>query len=47
MAGMFELAQRLPERDAFVPGQLELARNLDLIERPVITRREEGENVFP
>src|SRR5450631_781017 len=42
---MFQFAERLSERGAFVASQLELARDLDLVEWPVIALSEERENL--
>lgn len=44
-SGMFQFAERLSERNAFVASQLELARDLDLVERPVIALSEQRENI--
>src|SRR6266852_2036994 len=46
LAQAFELAQHFSQRDAFAAFQPEFARDLDLIEWPVIFSREERENLF-
>src|ERR1700736_303611 len=46
LAGMLEFAQCVSEHDALAARQRELARNLDLIERPIIACREQPENLF-